>query len=122
MRFRTAALAVALVLNSAAGCTSVRLGQRTIRQASTLPDLQYQQVLDNLALFSTNPSALPWHVNLREGTTQVTDSATAGGRSGLGPPPGAQPPPLPAGAGGGQGAGPGSQRPPPSARRAPRSC
>jgi hypothetical protein len=61
------------------GCTASRLRQRTINQASTLPELQYEQVLTNLALFATNPSALPWHVNLREGTTQITDSATAGG-------------------------------------------
>lgn len=86
MRFRTAALAVAWILAGSAGCTSVRLGQRTIHQASTLPELQYQQVLDNLALFATNPSALPWHVNLREGTTQITDSASAGAAVDLGPP------------------------------------
>jgi hypothetical protein len=88
MRKRTAALAVVLILAAAGsiGCMAVRLGQRTIRQASTLPELQYQQVLDNLALFATNPAALPWHVNLREGTTQVTDSASAGAAVDLGPP------------------------------------
>lgn len=87
---RTAALAaavsVSVALAGSTGCTAVRLGQRTMRQASTLPDLQYQQVLDNLALFADNPSALPWHVNFREGTTQVTDSASAGAAVDLGPP------------------------------------
>jgi hypothetical protein len=67
MGLRTAALAVALVLAGSAGCTSVRLGQRTIHQASTLPELQYQQVLDNLAQFAANPSALPWHVKFSPG-------------------------------------------------------
>jgi hypothetical protein len=86
MHVRTAALAVAFVLAGSAGCTSVRLGQRTIHQASTLPELEYQQVLNNLALFATNPAALPWHVNLREGTTQITDSASAGAAVDLGPP------------------------------------
>ncbi len=86
MRLRIAAIGLALALAGSTGCTSVRLGQRTMRQASTLPDLQYQQVLDNLALFATNPSALPWHVNLREGTTQITDSASAGAAVDLGPP------------------------------------
>jgi hypothetical protein len=68
------------------GCTSGRLRQRTINQGSTLPELQYQQVLDNLARFAANPATLPWHVNLREGTTQVTDSVSAGALVDLGPP------------------------------------
>ena len=83
---RTAALAVAVALVGSTGCTAVRLGQRTMRQASTLPDLQYQQVLDNLARFVDDPAALPWHVNFREGTTQITDSAGAGAAVDLGPP------------------------------------
>jgi hypothetical protein len=42
------------------GCsTTARLRQRTINQGSTLPELQYQQVLSNLAQFAVNPSALP---------------------------------------------------------------
>src|SRR3954470_4402840 len=86
MRLRTVALAVALVVAGSAGCTSVRLGQRTVRQGGTLPELQYRQVLDNLALFAANPAALPWHVNLREGTTQVTDSASFGAAVDIGPP------------------------------------
>jgi len=68
------------------GCTSGRLRQRTISQGSTLPELQYQQVLDNLALFAAQPGSLPWHVNLREGTTQVTDSLSGGAAMDLGPP------------------------------------
>lgn len=51
-----------------------------------LPDLQYRQVLDNLALFADNPAALPWHVNFREGTTQITDSGSVGAAVDLGPP------------------------------------
>jgi hypothetical protein len=71
---------------SLAGCMSDRLRQRTVNQGGTLPELQYQQVLANLALFYANPSALPWHINLREGTTQITDSATFGAAVDLGPP------------------------------------
>lgn len=84
-------LLISLILGVAAGCTSNRLRQRTINQGSTLPELQYEQVLGNLALFEINPAALPWHVNLREGTTQVTDSATAGALVDLGPPAVTQP-------------------------------
>src|SRR5258708_2503470 len=61
---------------SLAGCASESLRRRTVDQGATLPELQYQQVLDNLALFSANPSALPCHVNIPEGTTQITDSAS----------------------------------------------
>jgi hypothetical protein len=68
------------------GCTTGRLRQRTINQGSTLPELQYQQVLDNLAQFATRPASLPWHVNLREGTSQVTDSLSGGAALDLGPP------------------------------------
>jgi hypothetical protein len=73
-------------LSCATGCTTGRLRQRTVNQGSTLPELQYQQVLDNLARFATHPGSLPWHVNLREGTTQVTDSLSGGAALDLGPP------------------------------------
>jgi hypothetical protein len=90
MRPRTPALAVVLLLAPAligsSGCIAVRLRQRAMNQANTLPELHYQQVLDNLARFVDNPSALPWHVNFREGTTQVTDSGSAGAAVDLGPP------------------------------------
>jgi hypothetical protein len=86
MRIQIAALALVLALFGSNGCISVRLGQRAMNQASTLPDLHYQQVLDNLARFADNPSALPWHVNFREGTTQITDSASGGAAVDLGPP------------------------------------
>ena len=75
-----------LGLACVAGCTTGRLRQRTINQGATLPALQYQQVLDNLALFATQPASLPWHVNLREGTSQVTDSISGGAAVDLGPP------------------------------------
>ncbi len=79
-------LILALAILLLPGCTAGRLRQRTIHQASTLPELQYQQVLNNLALFAANPAALPWHVNLREGTTQVTDSISGGAALDNGPP------------------------------------
>ena len=82
MRFVRVALLLALV--ALAGCTTARLRQRTTNQGSTLPELQYQQVLDNLAQFTGNPSALPWHMNLREGTTQITDSVSGGALVNLG--------------------------------------
>src|SRR6516162_4729530 len=83
---RTVRILFILGLTCFTGCTSSRLRQRTINQGSTLPELQYQQVLDNLALFATHPGSLPWHVNLREGTSQLTDSLSGGAALDLGPP------------------------------------
>lgn len=84
-------LSIVVVLVCASGCTAARLRQRTINQGSTLPELQFQQVLSNLAMFADNPAALPWHVNLREGTTQLTDSLSGGSLVDLGPPAVTQP-------------------------------
>src|SRR4051794_10422007 len=75
---RLARICLILALACGTGCTTGRLRQRTITQGSTLPELQYQQVLDNLALFARRPGSLPWHVTLREGTTQITDSLSGG--------------------------------------------
>jgi hypothetical protein len=84
MRLRP--LALILLLPLLCGCTADRLRDRTVNQGSTLPDLQYQQVLDNLARFAADPAALPWHVELREGTSQITDSLSGGAAVELGPP------------------------------------
>lgn len=59
------------------GCTHLALQRRTINQGSTLNDLQYQQVLDNVAMFCCNKDALPWHLKLRGGLVQVTDQGQA---------------------------------------------
>ncbi len=83
---RLARISFVIGLACMMGCTSGRLRQRTINQGSTLPGLQYQQVLDNLAQFAENPAALPWHVNLKEGTSQVTDSLSGGAALDIGPP------------------------------------
>src|SRR4051794_25382314 len=61
------------VLLMVSGCTQVQLRRTTINQASTLSELQYHMVLENLALFASQPGALPWHANVSGGTAQVTD-------------------------------------------------
>ena len=43
-----------------------------------MTDFQYEQVLDNLALIIQDPYALPWHLTIKTGTSQVADSGTAG--------------------------------------------
>jgi hypothetical protein len=80
---RTWTQLVAIVILSS-GCTHVALEHRTINQASTLTDLQYQQVLDNLAMFTGNPDTLPWHLRLKSGLVQIADTrgAVIGGVAG----------------------------------------
>src|SRR3954464_4139801 len=53
------------------GCTGLQLKRSTIDQASTLSELQYQQVMNNLAMFAGNPAAIPWHITIKDGSAQV---------------------------------------------------
>jgi hypothetical protein len=65
------------VILMAGGCTNAQLRISTLNQGATLADIQYQMVLRNLACFTANPSAIPWHVSITAGTAQVADAATA---------------------------------------------
>ena len=58
------------------GCTHLALERAAIGQASTTSDLQFRQVLDNLAMFACNPNALAWHMKLSGASIQVTDQGT----------------------------------------------
>ncbi len=66
-----------LTLAFSTGCTNQYLRQSVVNQASTLTELQYQQVLGNLAMMSLDPSALPSHANLRNGSAQIQDAGIA---------------------------------------------
>ena len=60
----------------AAGCVFTDWGLRrsVVTQASTLTELQYQQVLGNLAMMSLDPDAVPTHINIRDGSAQIQDN------------------------------------------------
>jgi hypothetical protein len=60
------------------GCTHMALERRTVGQASTLSELQYHQVLDNIAMFACDPDAMAWHLKLSGATIQVADQGTGG--------------------------------------------
>lgn len=60
------------------GCAYVQLRKSTLRQASTITELQYQQILNNLAMMSYDPFALPAMLALKNGTAQVADTGSAG--------------------------------------------
>jgi hypothetical protein len=59
------------------GCTHIKLQGKTISQGSTLSQLQYQQVLDNIAMFACDPNSLAWHVKVTGGVVQVSDQGNA---------------------------------------------
>jgi hypothetical protein len=67
-------LAIAIILF--AGCTHTQLQRSSLAQQSTLVDLQFQEVLDNVARFVVNPTTLPYFAYVGDGSTQVTTSGT----------------------------------------------
>jgi hypothetical protein len=66
-------LAVALT-----GCTHVALQNNTVQTTDTLADLQYQQVLDNLARFQDDPDSVPSFAIVTAGTASVNDQFGSG--------------------------------------------
>jgi hypothetical protein len=74
------ALALTPLFAAATGCMSHQLEWTTRRTVGTLPDLRYQQVVDNLAMIAANPGYLPYLAVAGQGSVQVTD----GGSSNLG--------------------------------------
>jgi hypothetical protein len=59
------------------GCMSRQLQFATARTTSTLLDLHYQQVVDNLAHVAANPGYLPYLAVAGQGSIQVTNSGNA---------------------------------------------
>ena len=55
------------------GCTHVQLTTSTSRAASTVMEIQYQMVMDNLARMERYPGALPSQIRIKQGTVQVSD-------------------------------------------------
>lgn len=59
------------------GCTDHFLRKHTARTASTLTDIMFQQVMDNVAMFCCEPDTLPHFAIIGDGTTQLQDTAQA---------------------------------------------
>jgi hypothetical protein len=66
-----------LLVVGLSGCAATRLRDRIVNQTETLTDLQYKQVLGNLARLHIDPYALPSQSNLHDGTAQVQANAAA---------------------------------------------
>lgn len=58
---------------SMASCTHVQLMNSTTHTASTVMDIQYQMVMDNLARMERSPAILPSQIRIKQGTIQVSD-------------------------------------------------
>src|SRR5262249_40550004 len=74
---RRAVLLIGL-LSLLSGCTHITLRNDTVRTTNTLADLQFQQVLDNVARFHDNPDTVPSFAVATAGTVSVLDTAGAG--------------------------------------------
>ena len=81
----TRAAMTILSLALLAGCEAAQVANRTISQSSYIPDIQYKQVIDNLAIIADNPSALPYFnpPNLSRTTIQRTAGTTFGMQWGI---------------------------------------
>lgn len=66
------------ILVATSGCQHIQLREHTVRQASTLTDLQYQVVLDNLAMLYSNHEMMPYYLNPSAGLSniQITGQAS----------------------------------------------
>lgn len=67
------------LLSTLSGCATHRaLRDDTVNTTNTLTDLQYQQVLDNVARFHANPDTVPSFAVASAGTVSIADTAGAG--------------------------------------------
>ena len=68
---RTTLLALAIL--ACGGCTHRQLSRSMVSQASTIVTVEYEMVLDNIAMLIDEPTLLPWHVRIIDGTVQIND-------------------------------------------------
>ena len=66
------------LLCTCSGCTQIALRNNTVRATNSLTDLEYQQILDNVARFQCNPDTVPSFAVATSGTVSVNDQAGAG--------------------------------------------
>ena len=72
------AMLVIGLLSTLSGCTHIALQKDTVRTTNTLADLQFQQVLDNLARFQHDPDTIPSFAVTTAGTVSILDTTGAG--------------------------------------------
>src|SRR3954452_10569387 len=68
---------IALIAVTCTGCTPRRLQQSTLDQAQTIAELQYRQVLTNLAMLHVSPGTLPSFAVAGPGGASVSDRGSS---------------------------------------------
>jgi hypothetical protein len=63
---------------SLSGCTHIALRNDTVRTTNTLTELEFQQVLDNVARFQSDPDTVPSFALATSGTVSVLDQCGGG--------------------------------------------
>jgi hypothetical protein len=66
------------LLPTLSGCTHLVLQSDTVKSTNTLADLEFQQILDNVARFQCNPDTVPSFAVITSGTVSVNDQRGAG--------------------------------------------
>ena len=67
------------IFSSLGGCQAMRVRESAAELSRTLPDLQQQQVLDNIARIAANPTALPYYSLPNTSTAQIARTVQAKG-------------------------------------------
>jgi hypothetical protein len=69
----------AVVIGSFSGCATHRvLRKNTVAVNATLSDIYYEQVLNNVARFESNPASMPSFAMVTAGTVNIADQTGAG--------------------------------------------
>jgi hypothetical protein len=71
-----ALIPILLVALGVPACTSYQLQRSTLAQGRTWTEIEYEMVLDNIAMFRQAPGSLPWHITITQGSSAVTDTVT----------------------------------------------
>lgn len=64
------------------GCAHRQLTVSTVLTANSFQTIIFQMVLNNIAMFAAEPQTMPWHVRVRDGTVQISDSLGIGQQGG----------------------------------------
>ncbi len=73
---------VAVLILSGPGCAHQQLSVSTVLTANTHQTILFHMVLDNIAMFASQPDTMPWHTRVRDGTVQVQDQIGIGQQGG----------------------------------------
>jgi len=65
-----------MIAGCAVSCTSVQSQRMLLAQGRTITNIQYEEVMDNLAMARRVPGILPWHLSLTKGSVSAQNTVT----------------------------------------------